>query len=1086
MFAGLAPARRRALVYVVASTLLAMVLAVVLVACSQTPTSVPVRTFERAQRMDVACLRLYDPPKKAFDGGVGAPGAESGPAGGGLLSEFIDEPANFFHPREPIGRPQNECRPTPTDVDGQGFDKQLFAFVTQTTRGELAVVDLSAGLLVDQSRATPGINFIPVGALPTDVAATPDGKMVFVASAETNKPAIYGIPTRRILGDTAGFPRDPEPLSLGSWPVCALPQNPGAISVVPRATTPGSGAAGGGQIEQQYDIVVMLPGDRLNSAKVLTLDPRPFRRGGLARLKNGAPDYGSDVSVADREVASLNEGPVLEPGALQPCALYQVSAVELVGANVVPSSFVPGPKWDDGVKYVEGGVDLTCQRPAPSEGCGLPPCCGVDGGPPPDPDGGNCEAVGTGDAGAEAGSVPLTLGPLDPPRLVAMARNEQIVYIADQGAPLIHVLDLSRPSAPRELPPLLATSLADPSRAVRIKDLAISPPTRDYKRFLYAVDAVDGSIIIYDITDPASAQRTPLLRPHPELNPFQPADRVAFNSPVVAVAFARHDVPLAQIDGVRVSSAASGLLCNPNPNLERARGGDPRSDLGYYYRADIGDPGQSIGPRRLRGIFAFATLATGQVITMNVDDWDSPCRRPVDMSTNVSDVALAQPNLNDRDPYHAPTVTPGAVTNEAFFPMSAPHSLRSEVLITNDAISGNQLPRILTTPSVSSNGVILPQLGNGSEDTPALNVRFSLDEPQVHIDQDWFLGYEAAIPGFDGIAAPVVTKDKYASLILDQPQARFCTKGVEDWARGIERTKAVNADLAKRGVDPLTKKPFALPVGTERWMTDYIQLSEDLLDVSDAYWSLDQSQSDQSCWEGSLATASGATRHDACARTYGSLASDQKPTRDFPIIEAYDDRVVLGRFYTPADGHREVVYTDPSNASDLKLMQCCFHHQVRFRVRTGQQWSTLGQTPGGGGGLGLFSHMTTDSAGRCVASCETRESLLNARLATLPYGIDISGIDKSAAVAMRNPMYSALMIGAKSGKEPVRDMTYSFTTRGQFRTLTVTLGGASISVNPQSMRYVDSLGQMAVVDGASQGLVLIDLQAVTVARAPYF
>ena len=65
-------------------------------------------------------------------------------------------------------------------------------------------------------------------------------------------------------------------------------------------------------------------------------------------------------------------------------------------------------------------------------------------------------------------------------------------------------------------------------------------------------------------------------------------------------------------------------------------------------------------------------------------------------------------------------------------------------------------------------------------------------------------------------------------------------------------------------------------------------------------------------------------------------------------------------------------------------------------------------------------------------------------------------------------------------------MTYSFTTRGQFRTLTVTLGGASISVNPQSMRYVDSLGQMAVVDGASQGLVLIDLQAVTVARAPYF
>ena len=33
----------------------------------------------------------------------------------------------------------------------------------------------------------PGINFIPVGALPTDVATTPDGKMAFVGSAETEQ-----------------------------------------------------------------------------------------------------------------------------------------------------------------------------------------------------------------------------------------------------------------------------------------------------------------------------------------------------------------------------------------------------------------------------------------------------------------------------------------------------------------------------------------------------------------------------------------------------------------------------------------------------------------------------------------------------------------------------------------------------------------------------------------------------------------------------------------------------------------------------------------------------------------------------------
>jgi hypothetical protein len=1075
-------ARRSVALGVIGVLLVGMlvVLATAVSACSQTPTSVPVRTFERAQRMDVACLRLYNAP---------------GPG----------EPLNAFTPREPIGRPQVECAPVPSNLDGEAFDKQLFAFVTQSTRGELAVVDLSAGKLVDQSRATPGINFIPVGALPTDVASTPDGKMVFVASAETNKPAIYGIPTRRVLGDTAGFPRDPEPVTLGSWPVCALPQNPGAIMVVPRKarlTAPaGDGGAEAGadggtdagagptELPALYDLVVVLPGDRQNTAKVLTLDPRPFRRGGLKRLANGQPDYPSDLSDGDN--ATLNEGPVLAPGALRPCTDFQVSAVELVGADAVPTSFVPGPAWDDGVKWVDGGVDLTCKRPKPAANCGLAPCCPVeaipDGGIPEEggADGGDGGDGGAADAGPEdagaceplgpkdAGPLDLNLGPLDPPRLVSLARDEQLLYIADEGTPLIHVLDLSTPNAPRELPPLLATSVSDPSRVVKVRDVALSPPTRDYKRFLYAVDRIDGTLMVYDVTDPATTQRTPMLRPHPELNPFQPPDRVAFNSPVVAVAFARHDVPLAQLDGVRTPSAASGLLCNPNINVEANR----RADLGFYYRADISDPGQAIGPRRLRGIFGFVTLGSGQVITINVDDWDSPCRRPVNMAADVSDLAVAQPSPTpgtDFDPYHAPTVTAGSVTNEGFFPMSAPHSLRSEVLITNDSVSGNQLPRIVSTPMVSSNGVLLPQTGTGSEDTPILDVRFSFDEPQVHIDQDWAIVYEPPIPGFEGLTATISTTNNYASLIFAQPQARFCTKGVEDWARGIDRTNLIRADLAKRGK--------TLPPRAERWMTDYVQLTEDLLGAGDDYWTLPN----QACWDGPLATASGSVRHDACERIYGALASEQKPTRDFPIVEAYDDRVVLGRFYSPPGGHREVVYTDPSNASDLKLMQCCFHHAARFRVRTGQLWGAIGESVGGGSGIGFFSHLTPDSAGRCVQSCEPREALLNARLPTIPGGILPGQVTKNSPSALRNPMFSAVMIAPTSGQEPLRDTFYRFSSRGQFRALAVSIGGASIAVNPQSMRYIDSLGQIAVVDGASQGLVLIDLRQVTVARAPYF
>jgi hypothetical protein len=1070
-------------------SLIAIITSAILFACSQTPTSVPVRTFERAQRMDVACMQLYDPNS--------------------------DPP---FQPREPIGRPQEECAPVPSDLDGNSFPKQLYAFVTQTARGEVAVVNLSAGFLVDQSRATPGINFLPVGALPTDIATTPDGKMAFVASAEVNKAAIYGIPTRRLLGDTAASDKFESPeknLSIASWPVCALPQNPGALAVIPRhkgaqpagAADAGVADAGDGgsgsstdagapstELPAEYDLVVVLPGDRSNSAKVVVIDPRPFRRGGLRRTSDGKPDYNSDHLA--NEAPTLSDGPVLEPGSLAPCPI--TFAMELAGSDVLPKSFAPGPEWDDGVKYRDGGVDLTCLTPTPGLSCGPLPCCSDNNPPPKEFEGGVLEAGASEgglpviDAGAcepvtgatDAGPVPLDLGPLDPPRLVSVARDDQMLYVADEKVPLVHVLDMStlqKGVAPRELPPYLATSQTDPGRAIQLTQLAVSPPTRDYKRYLYAIDKIEGSILVFDVTDPAKAQRSPLSRPHPELNPFQAPDRIAFSAPVVAVAFARHDLPLQQLNGVPTPSSASGVLCNPNHNLDS----NPLADLGYFYRANSTDPGQDIGPRRLRGIFAFATLGNGQVLTIDVDDWDSPCRRPSDMSQKISDIAPAEPTAaaGDIDPYHAPNPTPPGgvpdpvVTNEAFFPMASPHERRSEVLITNNTTTGNQLPRLQGTQTISSNGIILSQVGMGSEGTPLLDVAFATEVPQVHVDQDWSVTWEGAIPGFDTIPGTLSTDDNSSSLIMSAPSARFCSKGVEDAAQGRLRTESIALALSSRNV--------SLPARSDRLMTDYIQLTEDLLDPSDDYWNLNQE-----CWDPRLSTAQ--LRHDTCQNTYG-FASDQNTQRDFPILEAFDDHVRLGRFFVN-NGQREVVYADPSNAAQLKLMRCCFHNQVQFKVRTGQLWIAVAGAVGGGPGIGFMSHMTPDDHGRCAPSCEPRESLLNGRVVTIPaeLGGELRSFgnvnaNRNSALSMRNPMLDIRILDGLPGTKPIaRDTVYTFSTRGQFRTLTVNIAGASIAVNPQSMRYIEALGQMAVVDGASQGLVLIDLRAVTVARAPYF
>ena len=61
----------------------------------------------------------------------------------------------------------------------------LYAFVTQTTSGEVAVVNLDDQLIVDQDRSIPYNSFIPVGGQPNDIVATEDGTRVYTANRET-------------------------------------------------------------------------------------------------------------------------------------------------------------------------------------------------------------------------------------------------------------------------------------------------------------------------------------------------------------------------------------------------------------------------------------------------------------------------------------------------------------------------------------------------------------------------------------------------------------------------------------------------------------------------------------------------------------------------------------------------------------------------------------------------------------------------------------------------------------------------------------------------------------------------------------
>jgi hypothetical protein len=201
-------------------------------ACSQTPTDQPVRTLERSTRMQALCVQI--------------PATVSADASPSVAVV--------------TGLPETDCPPSVpglTDAEriaaAAGADKHLLGLVTQTTRGEIAVIDLTAGRLVDTDRATPGFTMLPVGKLPVDLAVLPreSGDAVIVAVAEPNRPALYWLPAASLLGDAIA---SGKPVSIASWPVCTLPDRPTSIVTIEHA-----GAA--------PDLVVTLAGSRTSPVR---------------------------------------------------------------------------------------------------------------------------------------------------------------------------------------------------------------------------------------------------------------------------------------------------------------------------------------------------------------------------------------------------------------------------------------------------------------------------------------------------------------------------------------------------------------------------------------------------------------------------------------------------------------------------------------------------------------------------------------------------------------------------------------------------------------------------------------------------
>lgn len=872
----------------------------------------------------------------------------------------------------------NAALPLSACTAGTTTDEQsphLYALTTQPLRGEVAVIDLSVNgrALVDSDPATPGTNFLPVGAIPTDIVTTPGGAAAFVTVAEAGYEGIYALPANMLRG---AAPR------LSDWPACALPERPASIELLIDAPD------ANGALRPTCDAAYGTP----EMASTCGLDGAPHCHGDLA-------DDATAAGVAGRYkllvtfpgaggVALIDAQSILdqEAGAFAPCVVERF----------VPLAVSPGM--------------LPPTSPTTAEAC-VP-----------------TEAVTPGTTGFTA----------EPSGVAVAARNGggYRVFLGDAAAPVIHRLDLPTACDIGELPPLVATSVEDPARIVTTSQLAVSPLTFDLRRYLYAVDEIDGSLMVYDVSDDATS-RTPLIRPAAERNPFQPPDRVRFGSPP------RDLVVLER----RVDTFDDATGTNLPVRCDPAAGAS--SEAASYRTAS--DFSSGAGPRKLRGVFGFVVLASGNVVALDVDDLDATCRGPKDQHPLFGCDSAVTGLEGASTEYSCDVVAPHEPRSGAYL------AYRENVAATQPGVSALPLlfdvdglildanvegaPRMratvptepvsfalrlpIATSAVEIDSATGLLAGDATASAEAHVLAMNHDDPRAHIlAQNWTVTFEGAIPGFAGHFASLV--ETPSGFDLRDASTGFC-------GRGVMGASAVADDLVAR--EGMSGAEAALE-GSR--LADYVQIMSETPVLGDSYWT-EQSE----------------CSFTACQQTYGS-SKNPLPARDLRIAVAKED----------------VLSLEPRDGTPSPALKCCFPNVVEFKVRGGNQWVVVGSQ------VGFLHHGAADDDGVCRPRCDERFARLEGRVREVD--VDEPVRDDSPR-AFRNPFFR---FAIRRGNLTTRDMRFEFATQGQFTPLQLALVGTSGStdIQPSAVTYLPTTGELVVSDGSLQGLTFVRLDTFAVSR----
>jgi hypothetical protein len=728
---------------------------------------------------------------------------------------------------------------------------------------------------------------------------------------------------------------------------------------------------------------------------------------------------------------------------------------------------------------------------------------------PPDIDDPSCQP-------AELPTTPAPANPLPVPSGLALSDDGRL-FVGDRGAPVIHVFDARSPCSMTELAPLLPQAHEDPDRAVKTSKLAVSPITPKNQRFLYAIDEFDqpgASVMAFDVS-PGSSLRTPIVRPGSPRLPLEPADRIGFLAPAVDVGFALRDLPESDATGV----AVTGALCDPRPGAP-APGGEyqPTSDFTSGAR-----------PALLRGVFGFVLLSSGQVVVIDVDDFDAPCRRPIqtnpepvaDFRGCSGDVDLPEYLTEDGLPDGSPTVSA-----EVSCSVVQPHRVRSALPAANSPQVGVRAPSLRAFPQFSSPDTSSPTTLEGRPKLLAVDFDpLTPDKPQPALV---YVGSELYGPEGEGTTLdknPLTAEQNSLVLPLVEPRgypanenfsltyegaimaarqsgffdavnglvndetADYCDSGVYS----VESMRSFGAE--RFGLDGDDLETFA------RQHADYVQITGGFLDEDDVYW---RSPRGESC------------SRDFCESQFGeSDARQLSPLRDLRILEAYQDRLVVEP--------REYL-GEESRAELAAQIDCCFPAGAAYTIRSAEQWVLTGASSG-------FRHDVVareqaDGSFRCERDCDPRKKYFQSRVFELSQapGTDCPGVaadeicpvapadasdcfapsaggcgppvclyDPENAAGSVEPggpgsacildSLNARFVVYRGANASQRGMVFSWQVTGGFTPLAMTLTSEASNVSPQSMLYLPELQHLAVVDASTLGLALFSLDSLRVEAA---